>query len=185
MVQSGLPGAAAHAHSDRAANEGSAADRPAFSEYSVGGGSCGSSPKCGANCKAGKRNRCCPSRFKLWAVCTHRPAQRWKEATKRKVASSASISTPEGGKPLTHPKWRGGKRQTFMSTSQYDDGGWARIQQQKSRSRMNSLMAGWRNYRQPQRDYSQSFLQRRWDEGRRCRQTPTGAKSEQREWVTL
>lgn len=120
MVQSGLPGAAAHAHSDRAANEGSAADRPALSEYSVGGGSCGSSsPKCWANCKAGKRNRCCPSLFKLWAVCTHRPAQRWKEATKRKVASSASISTPEGGKPLTHPKWRGGKRQTFMSTSQY------------------------------------------------------------------
>lgn len=32
MVQSGLPDAAAHAHSDRAANEGSAADRPAFSE---------------------------------------------------------------------------------------------------------------------------------------------------------
>lgn len=42
-----------------------------------------------------------------------------KRRLSRKLLAPLPFRHQRGGKPLTHPKWRGGKRQTFMSTSQY------------------------------------------------------------------
>lgn len=121
----------------------------------------------GCSVKAGKRAAVVlPVQTPSRAVRGHNPRDNHGKRTlsrKRELRHRRKVL-----KDFKNERWKTGGRgekktketsNCYLSTSLLD-GGWARLQQQQSRSRMNSPMTGWRN----RRNSSHGFISLSWDE---------------------